>query len=45
MSTAKGRRCLCKPFRQSQGTPLAAFFNIPMNAGFMACFDSEDHEA
>ncbi|MDA0738195.1 MAG: hypothetical protein O3A59_04490, partial [Nitrospirae bacterium] len=27
---AKGRLCLCEPFRQSQGTPLAAFFNIPI---------------
>ncbi len=26
---AKGGPCLCEPLRQSQGTPLAAFFNIP----------------
>jgi len=27
---AKCRLCLCEPPRQSQGTPLAAFFNIPL---------------
>ncbi len=26
----KGRRCLCEPLGQSQRTPLAAFFNIPL---------------
>ncbi len=32
---AKGRRCLCEPLRQSQGTPLAAFFNIPRSENTM----------
>jgi len=26
---AKWRLCLGEPLRQSQGTPLAAFFNVP----------------